>query len=89
VASGRVDVIMTDLAMSNILVADQPQNLALAFNILSGFRVGVAVNKGETELLQAISEALKVVQASGQEKAILAKYKVDPSLQYPAEIKTE
>jgi polar amino acid transport system substrate-binding protein len=47
------------------------------------------VNKGETELLQAISEALKVVQANGQEKAILAKYKVDPSLQYPVEIKTE
>jgi len=89
VASGRVDVIMTDLAMSNVLVADQPQNLALAFNILSGFHVGVAVNKGETELLQAISEALKVVQASGQEKAILAKYRVDPSLQYPVEIKTE
>jgi polar amino acid transport system substrate-binding protein len=89
VASGRVDVIMTDLAMSNILVADQPQNLALAFNILSGFHVGVAVNKGETELLQAIAEALKVVQASGQQQAILAKYKVDPSLQYPVEIKTE
>jgi polar amino acid transport system substrate-binding protein len=89
VASGRVDVIMTDLAMSNILVTDQPQNLALAFNILSGFHVGVAVNKGETELLQAIAEALKVVQASGQQKAILAKYKVDPSLQYPVEIKTE
>jgi polar amino acid transport system substrate-binding protein len=89
VANGRVDVIMTDLALSNILVADQPQGVALAFSILSGFHSGVAVNKGQTELLNAIAEALKVVQASGQEKAILAKYKVDPSLEYPVEIKKE
>jgi polar amino acid transport system substrate-binding protein len=89
VANGRVDVIMTDLAMSNILVADQPQNISLAFSILSGFHVGLAVNKGKTELLEAIAEALKVVQASGQEKAILSRYKVDPSLEYPVEVKTE
>jgi polar amino acid transport system substrate-binding protein len=84
-----VDVIMTDLAMSNILVADQPQNIALAFSVLSGFHVGVAVNKDRIDLLTAIADALKVVQASGQEKAALVKYKVDPSLEYPAEIKTE
>jgi polar amino acid transport system substrate-binding protein len=89
VANGRVDVIMTDLALSSSLVAIQPQDVALAFSILSGFHSGVAVNKGETELLSAIADALKVVQASGQEKEILVKYKVDPSLEYPAEIKTE
>jgi polar amino acid transport system substrate-binding protein len=89
VANGRVDVIMTDFALSNSLVATQPQDVALAFSILSGFHSGVAVNKGETELLNAIADALKVVQASGQEKAALVKYKVDPSLEYPAEIKTE
>jgi polar amino acid transport system substrate-binding protein len=89
VATGRVDVLMTDLAMSHVLIADQPQDLALGFSILSGFHVGVAVNKGQPELLKAIAEGLKAVQASGQQKAILTKYKVDASLEYPAEIKTE
>jgi polar amino acid transport system substrate-binding protein len=89
IANNRADVIMTDLAMSHIIVDEQPQNLALAFSILSGFHVGVAVNKGEPELLNAIAEGLRHVQASGQEKEILIKYKVDPSLQYPVEIKTE
>jgi polar amino acid transport system substrate-binding protein len=61
----------------------------LAFHILSGFHVGVAVNKGETDLLTAIFEAFKIEQASGKEKAILVKYGVDPSLEYPTEIKTQ
>lgn len=87
-ASGRIDVVMTDLAQSQIVVADDPA-LELAFHIMSGFRVGVAVNKGETELLQAIADGLKIQQQLGVEKAILAKYRVDPSLEFPVAIKTE
>jgi polar amino acid transport system substrate-binding protein len=91
IINGRVDVIMTDLAQSHIIVSDQP-DIELAFHILSGFHVGVAgvaVNKGETELLKAIAEGLKIEQASGKEKAILVKYNVDPSLEHPTEIKTQ
>jgi polar amino acid transport system substrate-binding protein len=88
VVNGRIDVLMTDLAQSGVIVGDYP-DIELAFHILSGFHVGVAVNKGETDLLNAIFEAFKIEQASGKEKAILVKYGVDPSLEYPTEIKTQ
>jgi len=88
IANGRLDVIMTDLTQSSAIVEGNPE-LEVAFHILSGFHVGVAVNKGETDLLHGIADALKIEQASGKEKAILIKYGVDPSLEYPTVIKTE
>jgi polar amino acid transport system substrate-binding protein len=88
IINGRIDVVMTDLAQSRVVVSDQA-GLELAFHILSGFHVGVAVNKGETDLLSAIAYGLKVQQDNGLEKKTLEKFQVDPSLEYPVEIKTQ
>jgi polar amino acid transport system substrate-binding protein len=88
VINGRIDVIMNDLGQAAYLVSQEP-DLELAFGLQNELRVGVAVNKGEPVLLQAIADALKIEQDSGKEKAILVKYGIDPTLIYPAEIKKE
>ncbi len=46
------------------------------------------MKKGDDDLRNAIGEGLKAVQASGAQKAIFEKYGVDPTLQAPAETKT-
>ena len=89
VQSGRADIMMTDLALVNSLVAENPKQYELAYKIMSGFDVGAAVRKGNADLLHAIRDGLLAIQGDGQHKAILAKYKIDQDLMIPAEIKTE
>jgi polar amino acid transport system substrate-binding protein len=89
VQSGRADIMMTDLALVNSLVDENPKLYERAYKIMSGFNVGAAVKKGNADLLHAIRDGLLAIQADGQHKAILAKYKIDQDLMIPAEIKTE
>lgn len=89
VQSGRADIMMTDLAVVDALAADNPTLYERAYKILTGFTIGAAVRKGNSDLLKAIDDGLTVLQADGQQKAIFAKYKIDPSMQVPAAIKTE
>jgi polar amino acid transport system substrate-binding protein len=89
VQTGRADIMMTDLALVNSLVDENPKLYALAYKIMSGFNVGAAIKKGNADLLRAIHDGLQAVQASGTHKAILAKYKIDEDLMIPATIKTE
>ena len=87
--SGRADIMMTDLALVDSLVAENPKAYVRAFKILSGMNIGAAVKKGNTDLLKAIDDGLQAVQADGQQKAIFAKYKIDADMQINATIKTE
>ncbi|MCW1838895.1 ABC transporter substrate-binding protein [Prosthecomicrobium hirschii] len=89
VQTGRADIMMTDLAIVESLAIDNPQTYARAFKILTGFTIGAAVKNGNDELLKAIYEGLVAVQASGGQKAIFQKYKIDPDLQVAAEIKKD
>lgn len=89
IQSGRADIMMSDLALVNSLVDENPKLYALAYKIMSGFNVGAAVKKGNVDLLHAIYDGLQAVQANGTHKAILAKYKIDQDLMLAAAIKTE
>ena len=89
VQSGRADIMMTDLAVVDQLAADNPKIYVRAYKILTGFNIGAAVKKGNTDLLKAIADGLQVMQADGKEKAIFATYKIDGDMQVPAAIKTE
>ena len=80
---------LSDLAMVDSLAASNPAVYERAYKILTGFRVGAAVKKGNTDLLHAIFDGLQVMQANGTEKTIFVKYHLDPALEVPAEIKTE
>ena len=89
IQAGRADIMMTDLAVVDQLAADNPKIYERAYKILTGFNIGAAVKKGNADLLHAIYDGLQAIQAEGKEKAIFAKYKVDPEMQIPATIKTE
>lgn len=85
----RADIIMTDLAVVDQFVAENPTQYARAYKILTGFNIGAAVKKGNTDLVNAIRDGLEVIQADGKQKAIFTKYKIDPDMQIPVAVKTE
>ena len=89
IQSGRADIMMSDLALVNSLIDENPKLYGLAYKIVSGFNVGAAVKKGNADLLHAIYDGLQAIQANGTHKAILAKYKIDQDQLLPAEIRTE
>jgi polar amino acid transport system substrate-binding protein len=87
--SGRADVIMWDLAFVDNLAHANKSKYARGFAIMDGFAVGAAVQKGNKELLRAISEGLAVMQRDGTQKKIFEKYGVDPALILRSEIRTD
>jgi polar amino acid transport system substrate-binding protein len=86
VQNDRADVMMTDLALVDQLARDNPTAFERGFSILSGFKVGVAVKNGREDLLTALYEGMKEVQADGTERELIKKYGMDPVLQITAEI---
>ena len=89
IQSSRADIMMTDLVLVDQLVHDNPSVYARAYTILSGFKIGVGVHKGDKELAQAISDTLRTLDASGTTKQIYARYGLDPALALPIETLTQ
>ena len=89
VQSGRADILMSDLAVVDSLAADNPKTYERAYKILTGFNIGAAVKKGNTDLLRVIYDGLQAMQSEDKQKAIFAKYKIDGDMQVTAAIKTE
>ncbi|MBB3771602.1 polar amino acid transport system substrate-binding protein [Angulomicrobium tetraedrale] len=88
VANNRADIMLTDLALVDRTIADNPTVYERAYGIISGFQIGTAVKKGNAALAQALLDGLKAVQASGGQQEVFKKYGVDPALELPAELKT-
>jgi polar amino acid transport system substrate-binding protein len=86
VQNDRADIMLTDLALVDQLARDNPTAFERGFAILTGFKVGVAVKNGREDLLNAIFEGLKQMQADGTERELLKKYGMDPALQITAEV---
>ncbi|TWF49359.1 ABC transporter substrate-binding protein [Neorhizobium alkalisoli] len=89
IATSRADIMLTDLALVDKTVADNPTIYQRAYSVVSGFKIGIAVKKGNDALSSALLDGLKAVQAAGTEQAILKKYGIDPTLEYPTELKTQ
>lgn len=89
VQSGRADIMLTDLAMVESFVADNPKVYARAFKILTGFTIGAAVKNGNKDLLQAIYDGIAALQANGTQLALFKKYNIDKDLLVKAEIKLD
>jgi polar amino acid transport system substrate-binding protein len=85
----RADVMVTDLGLVDQLSNDNPTLYERGIKIISDFRIGVAVKKGNKDLLNAIYDALTVMNSNGEEKNIYATYKVDPSLIVTPQIMTK
>jgi len=89
VMNDRADLFLINLGLVDQMVADNPDTLERAFMILTDYKVGVGVNKQETELAQAIMDGLAAIRADGTEKAIYDKYHFDYQLAQPFELLTE
>jgi polar amino acid transport system substrate-binding protein len=88
VQSGRADLMLTDLALTDALVNENPTLYSRGYKIVSGFSVGAAIKKGNPDLLKLLDDGLKIMQANGKQKDIAEKYAIDPTLQIAAEVKT-
>jgi polar amino acid transport system substrate-binding protein len=79
---------LTDLALVDKTVLDNPKTYVRAYGVVSGFQIGVAVKKGNAALETALLDAITALQKDGVQKAIFTEYGVDPSLALPAALKT-
>jgi polar amino acid transport system substrate-binding protein len=89
VMNDRSDLFLVNLGAVDQMVADNPDKLERGFMILTDWKVGVGVQKNNTDLAQAIFDALTVMRADGTEKAIYDKYHFDYSVAMPFEILTK
>jgi len=88
VQNGRSDASLFDLVAVDTFVKDNPDT-ERGFSIISGIKVGVGVKKGgNPELLKALGDAIKTLQADGTEKQLLQKNGMDPALELPSETVT-
>jgi polar amino acid transport system substrate-binding protein len=84
--TGRADLFMNDVALIDILATESNGQLERAVKIDTNFKIGLAIKKGRDELVNAVHDALVVLQNDGTQKALYEKYKIDPSLALPSEI---
>lgn len=87
--SERTDILLWDLGYIDFMAAANPTKYTRAFSIVSGFQIGVGVKKGNDDLVKAVYDGIKIMQANGTQKKIFAKYNTDAALQIPVEIKTK
>jgi polar amino acid transport system substrate-binding protein len=89
IQNDRADVMLTDLGLVDQLAHDNPTVFERGIKIISDFNIGVAVKKGNDDLVKAILEAMQALQTDGTQKAIFAKYNVDTSLIIPIALRTK
>jgi polar amino acid transport system substrate-binding protein len=80
VQNDRADVMVTDLALVDQLSSDNPTLYERGIKVLSDFKIGVAVKKGNKDLLTALYDSLTVLHGNGEQKQIFGNYKVDAGL---------
>jgi polar amino acid transport system substrate-binding protein len=89
VANDRADVLLGDLTLAGQFVSSFPDKLEIGFRIPSGFKIAVAVRKGNDQLLNALAEAITVLQADGTQANLQRTYHLDPSLFEPTAVKKQ
>jgi polar amino acid transport system substrate-binding protein len=86
IQNDRADILLSDLAMVDQLSANNPTVFERGFKVISDFKIGVAMKKGNEDLLKALADALTVLQADGTQKKVYEQYKLDPALMQPIAI---
>jgi len=86
IENDRADVSMYDVVLVDQVVKSNPDKFEKAFSFRTNIRVGVAVKKGNEELLGAVKDAVQALQDNGTQKALLQKNGMDPTLAVPAEV---
>jgi polar amino acid transport system substrate-binding protein len=86
IQNDRADILLTDLALSDRMAQENPSLYQRAFAIMTGFKMGTAMKKGQEYLLNALYDAIKIMQANGTERRILSDNGMDPNLLLEAAI---
>jgi polar amino acid transport system substrate-binding protein len=86
IQNDRADILLSDLAIVDQLAEQNPNMFQRGFKVVSNFKIGVAMKKGNEDLLKALYDALTVLQAEGFQKKVYEQYKLDPALIQPAAI---
>jgi polar amino acid transport system substrate-binding protein len=86
VTGGRNDFAMDDAGSAAARLAND-SSLELGFTVVSDLVGGFVVDKGNSEILQVVSEGLQVQEKDGTLAALMKKYGLDPALLIPIEIR--
>jgi polar amino acid transport system substrate-binding protein len=86
IQNDRADILLSDLAMVDQLSANNPTVFERGFKVISDFKIGIAMKKGNEDLLKALADALTVLQSDGTQKKTYEQYKLDPALMLPIAI---
>jgi polar amino acid transport system substrate-binding protein len=89
IMNDRADLYLINLGLVDQMVAENPDKLERAFMIITDYKVGVGLNKKNTELAKAIMDGLAAIRENGTERAIYDKYHFDYQLAQPFELLTE
>ncbi len=82
----RADVSMYDVVLVDQVVKTNPDKFERAYYFRSGIKIGVAVKKGNDELVSAVKEAITELQSNGTQKTLMQKNGIDPTLAIPVEV---
>jgi polar amino acid transport system substrate-binding protein len=85
----RADLMMGDAGGNAFVIKQYPNDLESGFMILTNFKVGPGITKSLPQLRPALFDAMRILQANGEQKAAMEKYGIDPALQRPVEMHTE
>jgi polar amino acid transport system substrate-binding protein len=86
VENQRADIMLSDLSLLTKYTLDNSDTTELAFKILTGFKIGVAVVNDADDLLRAIEDGLRIMEANGTKHDTFVKYQMDPDLALPTEV---
>ena len=86
IENDRADVSMYDVVLVDQVVKTNPDKFERAYYFRSNIKIGVAVKKGNDELVTAIKEAITELQANGTQKTLMQKNGIDPTLAIPVEV---
>jgi len=86
IENDRADLSMYDLVLVDQVVKSNPDKFERAFSFRTNIRIGVAVKKGNEELVRAVKDAVQALQDNGTQKQLLQKNGMDPTLAVPVEI---
>ena len=86
VENQRADIMLSDLSLLTKYTLDNSDTTEMAFKILTGFKIGVAVVNDADDLLRAIEDGLRIMEANGTKRDLFVKYQMDPDLALPTEV---
>ncbi|WP_444801913.1 transporter substrate-binding domain-containing protein [Shinella sp.] len=84
ILSGRMDFVMDDAVAARARI-EKEVSMEIVQTVITDIYTGMVVAKGNTEMLQVISDGLEVQQADGRFKALAEKYKLPQEILIPIE----